>query len=223
MLTQIYGITTPEDAAMVNALGPDHVGVVLDEGHGAWDSVDERTMRAILTELTAVRVVALSFATDETAISRLVDTLKPAIVHLVRATDEATPAFVQRVRRVIAPVEVMLTVPVRSPEAVTTARRFAPGADWLLLDTTDPASGTVGATGLVHDWRHSRAVVEAVDVPVFLAGGLGPANVLSAIAAVNPAGVDSETRTSRDDDRRRKDRDKVRMFIELARRGAAVG
>ena len=50
-----------------------------------------------------------------------------------------------------------------------------------------------------------------------LAGGLGPDNVLEAIRRVRPDGVDSETRTSRPDDRRRKDVDKVRSFIELAR------
>jgi phosphoribosylanthranilate isomerase len=32
VLVQIYGITTPEDAEMVNASAPDNVGVVVDEG-----------------------------------------------------------------------------------------------------------------------------------------------------------------------------------------------
>jgi phosphoribosylanthranilate isomerase len=54
-------------------------------------------------------------------------------------------------------------------------------------------------------------------VPVILAGGLGPANVLGAIDRVGPAGVDSETQTSRDDNRRRKDPAKVARFIELVR------
>jgi phosphoribosylanthranilate isomerase len=78
-------------------------------------------------------------------------------------------------------------------------------------------TGVVGASGLVHDWSVSASVVAAVDVPVFLAGGLGPENVVAAIERVRPAGVDSETRTSRDGDRRRKDPDRVRRFIELAR------
>jgi phosphoribosylanthranilate isomerase len=83
----------------------------------------------------------------------------------------------------------------------------------------DPRTGVVGATGLTHDWSWSRDIVEAVSVPVILAGGLGPDNVREAIEAVHPAGVDSETNTSRTDDRRRKDLDKVRTFIERARAG----
>ena len=79
----------------------------------------------------------------------------------------------------------------------------------------------MGATGLVHDWALSGAIVGAVSAqwscPVFLAGGLGPENVASAIEQVRPGGVDSETRTSRSDDRRRKDLDKVERFIAIAR------
>ena len=111
----------------------------------------------------------------------------------------------------------MVTIPVRDAGAVELARRYAPCSDFLLLDTADPASGVVGATGHTHDWTVSARVVAAVDVPVFLAGGLGPENVGEAIRQVRPAGVDSETRTSCGHDRRRKDPDKVRRLIEIAR------
>jgi hypothetical protein len=49
------------------------------------------------------------------------------------------------------------------------------------------------------------------------AGGLGPDNVALAIERTRPAGVDSETHTSRADDRRRKDPERVRLFLERAR------
>ena len=43
---------------------------------------------------------------------------------------------------------------------------------------------------MVHDWAISRRIVEASPVPVFLAGGLTPANVTEAIRTVRPFGVD---------------------------------
>jgi phosphoribosylanthranilate isomerase len=46
------------------------------------------------------------------------------------------------------------------------------------------------APARVHDWALSRRVVEAASVPVFLAGGLDPANVGEAIGRVRPFGVD---------------------------------
>ena len=124
---------------------------------------------------------------------------------------------VQRLRDELAPVRVMVTVPVRDIGAVDVARRFAGCADLLLLDTADPSNGVVGATGHTHDWAVSAEIVAAVDVPVLLAGGLGPDNVGEAIRRVRPAGVDSETRTSHSHDRRRKDPDKVRRLIQIAR------
>ena len=58
------------------------------------------------------------------------------------------------------------------------------------------AVDAIGAAGVTHDWRVDRAIVEAVKLPVILAGGLGPDNVADAIRAVRPAGVDSLTKTS---------------------------
>lgn len=218
MIVQIYGITTPEDAAAIGALGPDHVGVVLDEGIGTWDSVDLRTARAICSELDAgIRTVALSLSIDPDRIRRTVDEINPRIVHLARATDGLDPGAVDSLRVQLSPIEVMTTIPVRGPEAREVAERFALCSDYLLLDSTDPRTGVVGATGHTHDWTLSAAVVEAVNVPVVLAGGLGPDNVTDAIQRVRPWGVDSETRTSRVDDRRRKNIDAVSRFIETAR------
>ena len=64
MIVQIYGITTVEDAEIVNELGPDNVGIVLDEGIDTWDSVDEATLRLIRHELSRPAVVGLSLSTD---------------------------------------------------------------------------------------------------------------------------------------------------------------
>ena len=59
--------------------------------------------------------------------------------------------------------------------------------------TSRAPGGRRGATGKTHDWRISRAVVEAVRVPVILAGGLNPDNVAEAVRAVRPWAVDVHT------------------------------
>ena len=48
----------------------------------------------------------------------------------------------------------------------------------------------MGGTGNVHNWDLSREIVKAVDIPVFLAGGLHAHNVRQAIEIVKPFGVD---------------------------------
>ena len=59
--------------------------------------------------------------------------------------------------------------------------------------------------------------LRAAERPVILAGGLGPDNVVAAIQAVHPAGVDSKTKTDRGDGSHVKDLERVRRFGEAAR------
>jgi phosphoribosylanthranilate isomerase len=217
VIIQIYGLTTPDDARIVVEAGADNAGVVLDEGYDAWDSVDATTARAIVAELHDINVVALSLSVESDEIRRTVEVVEPQIAHVVRLTDRWEADAVATLREQLLPVQLMLTIGVRDERAIEVARRFAPVCDYLLLDTPHPTTGVVGATGVTHDWSVSARIVDAVPTPVVLAGGLGPENVAEAIAQTRPAGVDSETRTSRDDDRRRKDRAKVRRFVELSR------
>jgi phosphoribosylanthranilate isomerase len=214
--TQIYGITTAEDAALVNALRPDHVGVVLDEGIDTWDSVDLETLRAIRPKLQDVAVVALSLSVERDRILRTADAVDPGWVHLARAAEALEPEALARLREALAPRRLMLTIPVRDEDSIRLAQRFAPHVDALLTDSAHPSTGVVGATGHTHDWSLSARIVAASVAPVFLAGGLGPENVAEAIERTRPAGVDSETRTSDRMNRRRKDPERVRQFLERA-------
>lgn len=64
--------------------------------------------------------------------------------------------------------------------------------DSLLLDTGSYKPGKVqlGGTGKTHNWDLSKRIVDNVNIPVFLAGGLNEENVKSAIEKVNPFSVD---------------------------------
>ena len=223
MIVQIYGITDLDDLRSLAELGLDHVGIVVDEGLGAWDAVDASTARALAAAAAPwATVVGLSLHTEPERILATVEPLDPGIVHLARA--ESIPSdLLADLRRRISPARLMTTVPVRDDAAAAEARRLAEVSDVLLLDTAHPRTGVVGASGHVHDWAISRRIVEAARVPVVLAGGLGPENVVAAIRAVRPSGVDSETRTSRADDRRRKDVDRVQRFVAAVRAVACDG
>jgi phosphoribosylanthranilate isomerase len=110
-------------------------------------------------------------------------------VQLVRQVD----ADVHRALRVAARgLRIVQVVHVEDERAVELARLYAETADALLLDSGRPslAVAELGGTGRAHDWRISRRIVEAVQKPVFLAGGLTPANAAEAIGAVRPFGLD---------------------------------
>jgi len=64
--------------------------------------------------------------------------------------------------------------------------------DALLLDSGNPKLKVkeLGGTGRIHNWEISRKIVNAVKIPVFLAGGLNPKNVREAMETVQPYGLD---------------------------------
>ena len=81
---------------------------------------------------------------------------------------------------------------VNGEEAVEEARCIAPYVDALLLDSGNQSLPVkeLGGTGRTHDWRLSRRICRAVEVPVYLAGGLKPENVARAIREVGSFGLD---------------------------------
>ncbi len=90
-----------------------------------------------------------------------------------------------------------------------------PLVDYFITDTYNPVTGATGATGLIHDWKISREIVELSPKPVILAGGLNADNVAEAIRFVKPVGVD--VHTGIEDAQGNKDKVLVREFIKNAK------
>ncbi|MGQ9788901.1 MAG: phosphoribosylanthranilate isomerase, partial [Candidatus Hadarchaeaceae archaeon] len=96
---------------------------------------------------------------------------------------------------------------------VNRAIEIAGAADFLLIDTK---GATGGGTGLTHDWNLSAKIRRVVGRPIFLAGGLNPANVTQAIEIVRPYGVDVASGV--ESDLGRKDPKLMQEFVEAVRK-----
>jgi phosphoribosylanthranilate isomerase len=218
MKVQIYTVQSADEAVAVAGAGVDHVGVTPSD-RGLPGQVTSETAAEVCAALDGVATsVALTVETDLDVIAGVVRQVQPDILHLCGPPGAVGPAQVGRLRRAVPDVHVMQAIAVTGPEAVDVARSYASVADYLLLDSVDPIIPGVGAAGTTHDWAVSRAIVDAVDIPVVLAGGLSVANVAEAIAAVRPWGVDSLTHTNHPlgGGRFRKDLDLVRAFVAAA-------
>ena len=88
-------------------------------------------------------------------------------------------------------------------------------AERLVADSAIP--GVYGGAGVLTDWVAAAELAKRR--ALMLAGGLTPSNVAAGIQAVRPAGVDVSSGVEQEPGR--KDRRKVRAFVEAARR--AVG
>jgi phosphoribosylanthranilate isomerase len=172
---------------------------------------------ALIAEIAA-RVppgVATFLLTSSRDPDTIVRQQRAARVNTLQLVDEMEPDAYRRLRAELPGTALVQVVHVRGPESVDEARAVAPHVDAILLDSGNPAAAVkeLGGTGRVHDWSVSAAIRQAVDVPVWLAGGLRVENVAEAVARVAPFGLDvcSGVRTDG-----RLDEEKLRRFVAAA-------
>jgi phosphoribosylanthranilate isomerase len=134
-------------------------------------------------------------------------------VNTIQICDRLTQGSYQDLREALPGVALVQVVHVTGPEAVDEAIAVAPMVDAILLDSGNQslAIKELGGTGRTHDWTLSRKIREAIEVPLFLAGGLNPSNVAAAIREVQPFGIDvcSGLRTNG-----RLNRDRLEAFFD---------
>jgi phosphoribosylanthranilate isomerase len=218
VIVQLYTMQSVEEALACADAGADHLGLTPIEGLPG--EISFETMRTIVEAVGGrARCVALTVQTDPDAIVAMVEAIRPAILHLCPLAGTSSPEAVAELRTRLPDLPIMQAISVTGPESIAEAGAYARVVDFLLLDTQAPDIPGIGASGMTHDWSVSRAIVEAVGVPVILAGGLSPENVAEAIRAVRPWGVDSLTHTNRPlpGGGFRKDLDRVRAFASAAR------
>jgi phosphoribosylanthranilate isomerase len=221
MLTQVYEISTVEEAAAISAIGVDHVGVLVGDGRFPRELPIAAASCIGAAIVPPSKLSALFLTHDISLIAAWARELKPSIVHLGASAELLSPKDVALLKGMLPGVTVMRSIPVFGEESIAVACSYAGIADFLLLDSYRSEDKQLGALGVTHNWNISRHIVQVARVPVILAGGLGPDNVAEAVQTVLPAGVDSKTKTDQDGSHA-KDLERVRRFHEGARAAAPL-
>jgi phosphoribosylanthranilate isomerase len=99
---------------------------------------------------------------------------------------QESPDFCQQLRQAIPQVEIIKALRIRKSEDLTQAQSYVAQVDALLLDAYDQQQ--LGGTGKTIDWRMLQQF--RPPCPWLLAGGLSPENILTALAQVQPDGID---------------------------------
>ena len=156
--------------------------------------------------------------TCQTDPEKIIAQQKRLRVNTIQICDRLDTASYAVLRAALPGIALVQVIHVTGPESVTEAILVAPFVDAILLDSGNQALPVkeLGGTGRTHDWNLSLQIREAIDVPLFLAGGLKAENVAEAIRQVQPFGVDvcSGVRTDG-----KLDEDKLRRFFAAVRRG----
>jgi phosphoribosylanthranilate isomerase len=217
MIVQIYEVTTPEEAGVLSAMGVEHVGVLVGDGSFPREQTVDRACKILAAVRSGARRSVLLLSNNVDLIKRITTALMPDILHLGAAPEHLSPAHLRSLKEEFPRVLLMRSIPVVDEASIALARSYDGIADFLLLDSYEPGDLQVGALGVTHSWELDRRIIEEVGVPVIIAGGLGPENVRDAIRATHPAGVDSKTKTDKNDGSHTKDLEKVSAFVTAVR------
>lgn len=191
---KICGITNGDDAWAATQAGADFIGVIVEITESP-RAVTRETARHIIAAVSAP--VVLVIEKNQAEARRIAEELHPFAIQLIGSMPYAE---IEHLKTQIA-CRLWQTVQIPPPEHPNNYfsnlgeqinRYHAAGVDLVVLDTLVRCNGVVkkGGTGQTCDWQMAEKIIAGAPLPVFLAGGISPANVRAAIAAVHPQGVD---------------------------------
>jgi phosphoribosylanthranilate isomerase len=193
MRIKICGITNEEDALISIEYGADAIGFVFHQ----------KSPRVVTPETTKsiISNVGVFVNEDRSKVEEIADDTGLDIIQLHGSEPPEACHMSKKVIKAIRVKELTDLEPLK---------RYQVSA--FLLDTYSPHA--IGGTGQIFNWD---IAVEAKKFGrIILAGGLTPDNVEEAVRWVQPYGIDVSSGVE-GDRKGRKDRDKLKLFIETAR------
>lgn len=186
---KICCIASVAEARLAIDHGASAVGLVSTMPSGPGPIPEELIAEIAATIPPGVSSFLLTCQQDADAI---IDQQRRLRVNTIQICDRLPAGSYERLRGALLGVSLVQVIHVTGPEAVDEAIEIAPQVDAILLDSGNQSLPIkeLGGTGRTHDWRLSRTIREAIDAPLFLAGGLKPENVATAIREVRPFGID---------------------------------
>ncbi|NOR29032.1 MAG: phosphoribosylanthranilate isomerase [Lutibacter sp.] len=186
---KICCISSVEEAKLAINLGASALGLVGYMPSGPGIIKDE-----LIAEIAAFtpKNIDTFLLTSETKVSNIIAHHSKVNTTTIQLVDNLTEGTHQQIKLALPDVKLVQVLHVLNENSINEAIQVSKYVDTILLDSGNPNLTTkeLGGTGRVHNWEISKTIVERVNIPVFLAGGLNSENVLKAIQKVNPYGLD---------------------------------
>lgn len=211
---KICCIGNPAEAEMAIAAGADALGLVAAMPSGPGPISDEAIARIVADVPPPTATFLLTCEIEAHAIA---DHVRRTGANTVQVVNHIDARESERLAVLLPTIRRVQVLHVEDHTVLDLADAYSPFVHALLLDSGRPSAAVpeLGGTGRVHDWAISADLVRRSPRPVFLAGGLTPDNVGTAIREVQPFGLDlcSSVRTHG-----HLDSGKLATFMEAVRR-----
>lgn len=202
-----------EEAQMCIDAGADVIGILVGQEHSSNDFIDKYQAREIVNFVN--KKCEISLVTHLTVADEIIDLTKFIGNDIIQLHSDIEETEVEKIKIALPSIKLVRLIHVSKEGEICTNLDKIKYADFYLLDSFNLKTNQVGGTGLTHDWKKSKEIIENLDKPAFLAGGLNPNNVAEAIRLANPYGVDVNSGCKNSSGN--KDAQKVKEFVYNAK------
>ena len=186
---KICCINSIEEAELAISLGAAAIGLVSEMPSGPGVIGEES-----ITDISnyAFSKVNTFLLTSKQDVDSIIKQLKKFKINTVQIVDKLNNGCYTDIKLALPNIKIVQVLHVNNNETIDEARAIENEVDAILLDSGNDKLKVkeLGGTGRIHDWSISRRIVESVNIPIYLAGGLNPNNVAEAVKTVNPYSVD---------------------------------
>ena len=182
-------IASVEEAQLAIRLGANAIGLVGHMPSGPGIITDE-VARKIARQSPAH--IATFLLSSETTAKEIAQHVRYVGANTIQIVNHIDPVESEQLAQLIPDIRRVQVIHIEGLDALDLIDQYQPFVDNFLLDSGRPGEAVpeLGGTGRTHDWEVSRQFVEKSGLPVFLAGGLNPENITTAVQAVKPHGID---------------------------------
>lgn len=186
---KICCISSIEEAQIAIRCGASALGLISSMPSGPGVISEELIADIVRTVPKNISTFLLTCKQDAESIIAQQKKTKTNTLQLV---DAVSIDVYKELKNQIPEVSLVQVIHVIDESSIDEAKNVSLYIDYILLDSGNPNLQVkeLGGTGRKHNWNISRRIIEEVNIPIFLAGGLNAENVQEAIKFVRPYGLD---------------------------------
>lgn len=186
---KICCISSIEEMQLAVKYGASAIGLVSEMPSGP-GIVSEELIEEIATRTPPG--ISTFLLTSLQNVDEIIAQQKRCKTNTIQIVDRLLEGTHKELKQALPGISIVQVIHVNDESSVKEAIKTSENVDGILLDSGNQnlAVKELGGTGRIHDWGLSKKIVESVNKPVFLAGGLNPNNVQDAVDAVQPYGLD---------------------------------
>lgn len=215
MNIQMAGVRNVSDALMCVECGVNIIGLLVGQAHTSDDFISKELARAIKIalplDIKTTLITHLEKADEIIKIAEFID------VDYIQLHSHLPESEVEIIKEKLPNKKLLRLIHIDSDGKLLTDIESIKFVDFYFTDSINLKTNQVGGTGLTHNLETDKMLVEKLNKPVFIAGGLTPDNVAEAVKYCNPYGVDVNSGCRAIDGSR--DREKVLAFVKNANSG----